>query len=138
MLSLSPAVFIPGATFNQFSAMPWFIQLVFLIVIGVLVFRAVRWLAEWLSNNRQPVETTIAKVVSKREHQTRQSRGAGNQGIGLSRTRTRYFVTFEMETGERTEFKVSGNEYGMLTEGDSGQLTHQGTRYHGFQRAGTT
>ena len=32
------------------------------------------------------------------------------------------------------EFLVSGTEYGMLAEGDSGELTFQGTRYLNFQR----
>ena len=39
-----------------------------------------------------------------------------------------------MENGERKEFHVSGKEYGLLAEGDSGKLTFQGTRYKGFER----
>lgn len=34
------------------------------------------------------------------------------------------------------EFAVSGNEYGMLVEGDKGSLTFQGTRYLSFLRDG--
>jgi Uncharacterized protein conserved in bacteria (DUF2199)/Protein of unknown function (DUF2500) len=37
-------------------------------------------------------------------------------------------------TGDRREFSISGNEYGMLAEGDEGRLTYQGTRYRGFER----
>ena len=33
-------------------------------------------------------------------------------------------------------FLVSGTEYGMLAEGDSGELTFQGTRYLNFRREG--
>ena len=29
---------------------------------------------------------------------------------------------------------VSGTEYGMLSEGDTGRLTFQGTRYLSFER----
>jgi hypothetical protein len=47
---------------------------------------------------------------------------------------TAYFATFELESGERLEFVLSGRAYGLLAEGDSGTLTYQGTRYHGFER----
>jgi len=52
-----------------------------------------------------------------------------------SSTSTRYFVTFELENGKRLEFSVNDGEYGMLAEGDSGELTWQGTRYLGFERS---
>ncbi|WP_338030915.1 DUF2500 domain-containing protein [Fervidibacillus halotolerans] len=47
---------------------------------------------------------------------------------------TSYFVTFEFESGDRKEFKLSGKDYGMLAEGDFGMLTFKGTRYLGFER----
>lgn len=46
-----------------------------------------------------------------------------------------YYVTFEVESGDRMEFSVYGKEYGMLAEGDEGKLTFQGSRYLGFERA---
>ena len=49
-------------------------------------------------------------------------------------TATSYYATFQVESGDRIEFLVSGTEYGMLAEGDSGKLTFQGTRYLNFQR----
>ena len=45
-----------------------------------------------------------------------------------------YHVTFEVESGDRMELKVSRNEYGMLVVGDSGRVSFQGTRYLGFER----
>ncbi|NMA03148.1 MAG: DUF2500 domain-containing protein, partial [Clostridiales bacterium] len=44
-----------------------------------------------------------------------------------------YYVTFQVESGDRMEFRVSGKEYGLLAEGDVGKLTFQGTRYHEFE-----
>ena len=41
---------------------------------------------------------------------------------------------FEVESGDRMEFSVYGEEYGMLAEGDEGKLTFQGSRYLGFER----
>ena len=45
-----------------------------------------------------------------------------------------YYVTFQVESGDRMELTVSGSDYGMLVEGDIGKLSFQGTRYLGFQR----
>ena len=37
-------------------------------------------------------------------------------------------------TAKRMELSVTGREYGMLSEGDAGRLSFQGTRYLGFER----
>ena len=54
--------------------------------------------------------------------------------MGHTHTSTRYYVTFQVESGDRMELSVSGPEYGMLAEGDRGELTFQGTRYLSFER----
>ena len=51
-----------------------------------------------------------------------------------SYTYSKYFVTFEFESGDRLELPVDGSDYGLLVEGDTGKLSFQGTRYLGFQR----
>ena len=43
-------------------------------------------------------------------------------------------VTKRAESGDRTEFRVSGREYGSMAEVDQGKLTFQGTRYISFDR----
>ena len=45
-----------------------------------------------------------------------------------------YFATFQVESGDRMELQMNGQDYGMLVEGDRGRLTFQGTRYLDFQR----
>ncbi len=45
-----------------------------------------------------------------------------------------YYATFEFPSGDRREFLVSGQESGLLAEGDHGRLTYQGTRYRRFER----
>ena len=45
-----------------------------------------------------------------------------------------YHITFEKEDGEWLELKVKRYEYNELSVGDRGVLTHQGTRYKGFER----
>ena len=49
-------------------------------------------------------------------------------------TSTTYYVTFQVESGDRMELHLSGCEFGMLAEGDKGKLSFQGTRYLGFER----
>ncbi len=83
--------------------------------------------AQWMRNNRSPVTTTPAVVVTKRGHTW--------GGTGDSSASTSYYVTFEVEGRTRIELGVSGTEYGQIAEGDRGVLTYQGTRYKGFQRS---
>ncbi|HCL03961.1 MAG TPA: hypothetical protein DHW61_16405 [Lachnoclostridium phytofermentans] len=45
-----------------------------------------------------------------------------------------HFVTFQFESGDRLELGVSGQQYGLLGEGDVGKLTFQGTRFLSFER----
>ena len=47
---------------------------------------------------------------------------------------TWYYVTFQVESGDRMEFSVGGTDFGMLAEGDHGNLSFQGTRYLSFER----
>ena len=51
-----------------------------------------------------------------------------------SSSHTSYYVTFEFESKDRTEFCVNGKEYGMIAEGDYGKLKFQGTRFLEFNR----
>ena len=112
---------------------PFFFFAVFGMVLIVLVVTLVRGIGEWHKNNNSPRLTVPAKVVSKR---TSVSHGHhhGANGHMHTTSSTWYYVTFEVESGDRMEFGVSGSEYGMLAEGDSGKLTFQGTRYLSFER----
>ncbi|OKP95139.1 DUF2500 domain-containing protein [Paenibacillus sp. P46E] len=100
------------------------------VVIGIVAVSAGRGLLAWSRNNRSPLLTTPARIVSKRSELRQQLQEDSNN----SRTNTTYYLTYELENGVRMEFKVDGNEYGMSAEGDRGILTYQGTRYQGFQR----
>lgn len=82
--------------------------------------------------------TVPATVVAKRQnvshsHHANAGDVSGVHGYHTS-THTTYYVTFQVESGDRMELAVSGSEYGMLVEGDQGQLSFQGSRYLGFDR----
>ena len=109
--------------------------LIFLCVFSMFAFIMISTLKTWNKNNHSPRLTVNAKVVAKREdvshHHHHSSAGAGGYHTTSS---TSYYVTFEVDSGDRMELCVSGAEYGMLVEGDCGKLSFQGTRYLSFER----
>jgi len=109
-----------------------FIVIVGVFVVGSILFRAGKAVSEWNYNNSQPVRAVPAKVIGKRTNVDVRHRHHDNHTH--HHTSTDYFVTFELESGERIEFEVSGSESGVLIEGDDGELTYQGSRYLGFVR----
>ena len=93
----------------------------------------IKGIGEWNKNNNSPRLTVDATVVAKRDHVSHHHHHNANGGMHTTRS-TSYYVTFQVESGDRMELKLSGSEYGLLVEGDHGKLTFQGTRYLGFQR----
>lgn len=96
------------------------------LVIGLFIAILVSGAGQWHKNNNSPQLTVDASVVSRR---TQVSGGSGD-----TMASTWYYATFQVESGDRMEFSVSGPEYGLLAEGDAGRLTFQGTRFPGFER----
>lgn len=107
--------------------------LVFVLVIVMFVVTAVRGISQWNKNNNSPRLTVPATIVAKRTNVTHHHHnGAG--GHHHHHTSTTYYVTFQVDSGDRMEFQVDGTEYGMLIEGDRGELSFQGARYLSFER----
>jgi len=125
---------MPNSMFDSFlfTAAPAFMTIIFIIVFGVVILTIFKGIKTWNYNNAQPVLTVISKIVAKRVNVS-ESMNNNDNNISHSTTST-YYVTFEVESGDRMEFIVSGSEYGMLVEGDEGKLTFQGSRYKGFNR----
>lgn len=113
-----------------FSIFPLLFGVMFLFVFGIVAYTFVRIFKQERKNDRSPRLTVDAKVVSKRTNYHRSSGTNHHVGHG----HTTYYVTFEVESGDRMELNMSGQEYGLIVEGDFGELTFQGTRYLGFQR----
>ena len=99
--------------------------LVFFLVLGTILLHLVRGISQWSRNNNSPRLTVPATVVAKRSDVSHHHHQDAN-GIGHTSSSTTY--------GDRMELCVGGSEYGMLAEGDFGDLTFQGTRYLGFER----
>lgn len=124
----------PYDTF-MFDIFPVIFVIIFFIVIGSIVTTSVKGISQWSHNNKQPILDINCKVVSKRFEVSRTAGHTDSNGLHHSgRTYTTYYVTFEFESGDRMEFKVSDSDYGMIVEKDVGKLTFQGTRFLGFNR----
>ena len=119
-----------GYGLDMFSIM---FSIVFIIVVGMFVVTAIKGIGQWNKNNNSPRLTVPATVVAKRTNVSHHNH-AGTNGHHHHSTSTTYYVTFQVESGDRMELHLSGHEFGMLVEGDKGKLSFQGTRYLGFER----
>ena len=110
-----------------------------LLIFGMILFTFISGIRTWNKNNNSPRLTVEARVTAKRQNTTHHNEPVGGDTSGThgyhTTTSTSYYITFEVESGDRMEFSVYGEDYGMLAEGDEGKLTFQGSRYLGFERA---
>lgn len=113
------------------TVFPVIFIIIFFIVIGMFVLILVRGVHEWHGNNQSPVLTVEASVVTKRQDVSHHHDHHDHHHHAT----VWYYVTFQVESGDRMEFGVAGTEFGLLAEGDHGRLTFQGSRYLGFERA---
>ena len=112
--------------------------ILFLVVLGMILYTIIGNISTWNKNNHSPRLTVPATVVAKRtdvSHSSSANAGdmSGAHGYDTS-TFTSYYVTFQVESGDRMEFEVDGSDYGLLVQGDIGKLSFQGTRYLGYER----
>ncbi|WP_054973719.1 DUF2500 domain-containing protein [Paenibacillus sp. A3] len=100
--------------------------LALIIIVGTVLYKIFSSVSVWSANNASERLTVPCRVVAKR---TQVSGGSGD-----SSAFTRYYATFEFENGERVELPLKGPQYGLMAEGDFGELTYQGTRFIDFVR----
>ncbi|MGD6780191.1 DUF2500 domain-containing protein [Sutcliffiella horikoshii] len=113
----------------MFQIIPIFIGIIFVIVIGSILISVFKGVGEWQKNEQSPRLSVPAVVTSKRMDVTKRSNmHHHNDTHHHHSSSTQYFVTFEFESGDRSEFHVAGKEYGLPSEDDTGVLSFQGTR----------
>lgn len=93
---------------------------VFLLLIGVVVFVIVSNIVRAARDRVSPRLTVQARVVAKRAQ--------------VWNHYTYYYATFEVESGDRMELSLDGEDFGLLAEGDAGELTFQGGKFLSFER----
>ena len=91
------------------------------VVIGLVLFKVI---SQWNKNNHSPRLTVAATVVAKRSHTTHSD----------DSSHTRYYATFQFESGDRLELWIPRNQIGYLVEGDRGERSFQGRRFLGVER----
>ena len=109
-----------------------FFGLFFIIFLGFFVYNVIMNVRQWHRNNNSPRLSVDATVVTKRSHTTH-NRHHHNEHMHTT-TSTSYYVTFQVQSGDRMELGVKSYDYGMMAEGDKGVLTFQGTRILGLER----
>ena len=77
----------------------------------------------YLFNVIQPQQTVEGRVLDKWSATVR---GMDALAADDGYIRTDYFVTLQLQHGERKEFSVDADAYGQLNVGDSGGITYQG------------
>ena len=108
-----------------------FVVLFFILFFAVLA----KNIAQFFKNEASPRLTVPATIVAKRTNVSHpHHHNHGGTGMHHTPHSTTYYVTFQVESGDRMELHVAGHEFGMLIEGDRGMLTFQGIRYLGFER----
>jgi hypothetical protein len=101
------------------------------LILGIFVFVLIQGFSQWNKNNHSPRLTVDATIVAKRNHISRHHHGTD---MHMHHTTSTYYVTFQVESGDRMELLVPGNQFGLLIEGDRGKLSFQGTRFLSFER----
>ena len=119
----------------MFGIFPIIFSLSFLLIFGVVIFGFITAIRQWSKNNNSPRLTVPATVVAKRTNVSHHHHNHGVDHVGHhTSTSTDYYVTFQVESGDRMELHMAGHQYGLLVEGDRGKLTFQGTRFLSFER----
>lgn len=111
----------------MFSVFPIFFFLTFALVFGMILLVFIKGIGQWNKDNHSPRLTVSATVVGRRQHR---SHSAGEH----HHTHTSYYITFQVDSGDRMELQIPVSEFGYIVEGDRGQLTFQGSRFLSFQR----
>ena len=93
------------------------------LFVGIVGFPIIYWGVRWIKNNRSPVLTEHAMVLSMQ--------------LSVQNTYDRNdrfrFVYFRSQSFTSKELHMSLEQYAMLHEGDWGELSYQGTRFLGFK-----
>ena len=119
--------------FNGFLILGIIHALMFVLVFGMIIFVIAKMIGQTRKDDRSPRIKVPATIVAKRSHMSGRHYSYATHGTHHSHT-TYYYVTFQMDTGDRMELHVPRNEVGLLVEGDRGMLTFQGSRYLNFER----
>lgn len=96
--------------------------ILFILFLVVLISTLRKNFRKARANRNAPELTVEATVVAKRIH------------VWGDHSHTDYFVTFQVDSGDRMELEIPDTQYGYLVENDRGRLTFRGTEFLRFER----
>lgn len=103
----------------------------FLFTLFIFIFIAIilYQIMEFLKNESTPEISVPATLVDKsmRSSSSVDANGISNQSIT-------YYLLFELENGERKEFRVGHGKYKLYVIGDTGILRYQRKRFNSLDR----
>lgn len=108
--------------------------IMFCMIIGMFIFAIVDMARKKIKNDRSPRLTVPVTIVAKRTDVSSHHHHGMDDGCSHVHYSTSYYVTFQVQSGDRLELEVGSDEFGYLVEGDYGNLSFQGTRFLGFER----
>lgn len=109
-----------------FEILPFFFIFAFTFTAVVFIIVFSKAFKQARINKNSPKLTVYAELVGKRNHYYK--------GSSSMHTSSRYYATFEVESGDRMELLIPAQEIGLLVEGDKGKLTFQGNLFICFER----
>lgn len=121
-----------GLMFTIIPILGLLIAVCVFVLFGVIIAKNIK---QKNCNRSLPLLTVRAKVVAKRSDvRGHSSHHTGSDYLSGGASRTNYYATFEVESGDRMELRIPPNEIGYLVEGDIGSLSFRGTEYINFVR----
>ena len=87
----------------------------FIVCLIFIIYVLFKQFVVWKKNNLSTYQSKRVKVVGKYRNQF-------------------HIIIFQLDNGDKKEFKVSAKKYGKILKGDVGMLAFKGTRYKGFRR----
>jgi hypothetical protein len=97
---------------------------IIIIILGIFLFVIFPRIIKWFRNNSADLIETQAKIISRRT----------NVSSRMFGTSTWYYITFDLDEMRRLELRVTGNQFGLIVDGDHGKVTFKGTRFISFKR----
>ncbi|QGU93928.1 DUF2500 family protein [Clostridium bovifaecis] len=116
-----------------FLGMPPLFTIFFLFILGLIIFSIIQSAKNYHKNATSPILTQHARLVAKRTEVRHYTHHTSDNNINGSSI-TYYYATFETDAGQRFELTLSGKEFGLLSDGDVGELTYQGEWFKAFKR----
>ena len=99
---------------------------VFFVIVGIFIIYCIfRMIFRYIKNEKSPIINTKARLFDK------VTEGHGN--TGANGTTISFYLVYELDTGSKMKFPVSGKVYKTAQNHEWGKLTFQGTRFIKFE-----